>query len=102
MPERGHGLVLVGMPTSGKTTVGRIVAERLGRRFIDTDAVVEGRLGMSVPDYLERHDEPSFRAHETAAVAEATASQDAVIAAGGGAVLDPLNRWALWRHGPLA
>jgi 3-dehydroquinate synthetase len=102
MPDRGDGLVLVGMPTSGKTTVGRIVADRLGRRFIDTDELVERRLGMSVPDYLERHDEPSFREHEAAAVAEAAAHDGAVIGAGGGAVLDPLNRWALWRHGPVA
>jgi shikimate kinase/3-dehydroquinate synthase len=102
MPDRGDGLVLVGMPTSGKTSVGSIVAERLGRRFIDTDEVVEGRLGMSVPDYLERHGEPSFREHEAAAVADAVAHDGAVIGAGGGAVLEPLNRWALWWHGPVA
>jgi shikimate kinase/3-dehydroquinate synthase len=90
------------MPTTGKTTVGRILAERLGRPFIDTDELVERRLGMPVPAYLERHDELSFREHEAAAVAEAVTRDDAVIGAGGGAVLDPLNRWALWRHGPVA
>jgi shikimate kinase / 3-dehydroquinate synthase len=102
MPKRGAGLVLVGMPTSGKTTVGRIVAQRLGRRFIDTDELVERRIGMAVPDYLARYGEPAFREHEAAIVAEAVAHEGAVIGAGGGAVLDPLNRWALWRHGPVA
>ena len=99
MPD---GVVLVGMPASGKSTVGRLVAERLGRPFVDTDELVEHRLGMPVPAYLERHGEPAFRAAEADAVAEACVLPGAVIGAGGGAVLDPLNRWALWHHGTVA
>ena len=99
MPE---GIVLVGMPASGKSSIGRLVAERLGRPFIDTDQLVERRIGMPVPSYLERHGEAAFREIESAAVAAACATHGAVIGAGGGAVLDPLNRWALWHHGTVA
>jgi 3-dehydroquinate synthetase len=102
MPEAGPGVVLVGMPGSGKSTVGRLVAERLGRPFIDTDAIFERLHGTPVPAYLEAHGEPAFREAEAAAVAEACAARGAVIGAGGGAVLDPLNRWALWHHGVVA
>jgi len=99
MPDVGPGIVLVGMPGSGKSTVGRLVAERLGRPFIDTDELFERRYRTAVPDYLREHGEPAFREAETAAVAEACAQRGAIIGAGGGAVLDPLNRWALWHHG---
>jgi shikimate kinase/3-dehydroquinate synthase len=99
MAEPGSGLVLVGMPGSGKSTVGREVAARLDRPFIDTDAVFERLHGAPVPDYLRAHGEPAFREAEAAAVAEACAQPGAVIGAGGGAILDPLNRWALWHHG---
>lgn len=102
MPEAGPGIVLVGMPGSGKSTVGRIVAERLGRAFVDTDAVFEQLYGVPVPAYLERHGEPAFRAAEMTAVAGACATRGAVIGAGGGAILEPLNRWALWHHGVVA
>jgi shikimate kinase / 3-dehydroquinate synthase len=98
MPD---GMVLVGMPASGKSSVGRILAERLGRPFVDTDELVARRLEMPVPTYLERHGEPAFRAAEARAVEEACGDRGAVIAAGGGAVLDPLNRWALWHHGEV-
>ncbi len=99
MPE---GVVLVGMPGSGKSSVGRTIAERLGRPFLDTDDIVAGRLGMRVPEYIERHGEEAFRAEEVKAVAEACTVGGAVIAAGGGGVIDPLNRWGLWHHGTVA
>jgi 3-dehydroquinate synthetase len=102
MPEAGPGVVLVGMPGSGKSTVGRLVAERLGRPFVDTDAIFEHLHGTPVPAYLERHGEAAFREAEAAAVTEACTTRGAVIGAGGGAVLDPLNRWALWHHGVVA
>ena len=98
MPD---GIVLVGMPASGKTTVGRLVADRLGRRFVDTDELVARRIGVPVPAYLEQRGEEAFRAEEARAVAEACADPGAVIGAGGGAVIDPFNRWALWHHGTV-
>ena len=102
MPETGPGIVLVGMPGSGKSTVGRLVAERLGRPFVDTDAIFAQLHDTPVPDYLREHGEPAFRQAEAAAVAQACAVRGAVIGAGGGAVLDPLNRWLLWHHGVVA
>ena len=102
MPEAGPGIVLVGMPGSGKSTVGRLVAERLGRPFIDTDERFAEHHGTPVPAYLAEHGEPAFRAAEAAVVADAVRTGGAVIAAGGGAALDPLNRWALWHHGVVA
>ena len=71
MPEAEPGIVLVGMPGSGKSTVGRLVAERLGRPFVDTDAIFERLHRTPAPDYLSSHGEAAFREAETAAVAEA-------------------------------
>jgi shikimate kinase / 3-dehydroquinate synthase len=99
MPEAGLGVVLVGMPGSGKSTVGRLVAERLGTPCVDTDELFAEIHGTSVPAYLRERGEPAFRAAEAEAVARACAMRGAVIGAGGGAVLDPVNRWALWHHG---
>ena len=102
MADVGSGVVLVGMPTSGKSTVGRLAAERLGRPYLDTDQLLAKHLGMPGPAFLERHGEPAFRAEESKAVLEACATPGAVISTGGGAALDPLNRWALWHHGTVA
>ena len=93
------GIVLVGMPGSGKTTVGRLVADRLGRPFLDTDELVEKETGRSPAQLIEEQGEPAFRAVERDAVLKACAVEGAVVAAGGGAVLDPLNRWAFKEHG---
>lgn len=99
MPEAGTGIVLVGMPGSGKSTVGCRVAERLGRPFLDTDRLFEEMHGVPVPRFLRERGEGAFREAEAAAVQRACATPGAVIGAGGGAVLDPLNRWSLWHHG---
>ena len=101
MPDVGSGVVLVGMPTSGKSTVGRLVAERLGRPFLDTDELAAQRVGMPVAAYIERHGEAAYREEESKAVSVACAVSGAVISTGGGAVIDPLNRWALWHHGTV-
>lgn len=99
MPEVGSGIVLVGMPGSGKSTVGRLLAQRLGRPLLDTDALFERRHGTEVAAYLRHNGEAAFRLAEADAVAEACGTRGAIIAAGGGAALDPLSRWSLWHHG---
>lgn len=92
MADRSH-LVLVGMMGSGKTTVGRRVAARLGRRLRDSDAEVEARTGRTVREIFETDGEPAFRAEEARALAEALDDPEpAVVAAAGGVVLDPANR----------
>jgi shikimate kinase len=89
-------LSLVGMPGSGKSTVGRHVARHLQLPFVDTDHLIEQRIGCSIRAYFELHGEPAFRDVEAQVVEEVTASSEArVIATGGGAVLREANRNAL-------
>ncbi len=85
-------MVLVGVPGSGKTTVGRLLAQRLGVTFRDTDLDVEQAEGKPVPDIFVDSGEPHFRALERAAVATALREHDGVLALGGGAVLDAGTR----------
>ena len=92
MDDRRH-LVLIGMMGVGKSSVGRRVALRLGRQFLDTDRLVEDEAGCTVAEIFAGEGEPAFRALENAAVRRALESDPyAVIAFGGGAVLEPTNR----------
>ncbi len=89
-------LVLVGMMGTGKSTVGRIVAERLGLAFHDTDDLVEARAGRSVRELFAQDGEEAFRRLESEVLADALAAEDpSVVAAAGGVVLRPENRAAL-------
>lgn len=90
--------VLVGPPGAGKTTVGRLVAERLGVAFRDTDDDVEAAAGKPIPDIFFDAGEAEFRRLERVAVAEALATHDGVLALGGGAVTDVDTRVALLDH----
>ncbi|WP_231502600.1 shikimate kinase [Blastococcus sp. URHD0036] len=92
-------LVLVGPPTSGKTTVGRAVAAALGVGFRDTDADVEAATGSRVSDLFVDRGEAYFRELEEAAVARALVEHDGVLALGGGAVLSAATRALLVAHG---
>jgi shikimate kinase len=80
-------VVLTGFRATGKTAVGRILAELLDYRFIDTDEVITGRLGCSIAESVEREGWQSFRDLEQEVLEELTAEKNAVIATGGGAVL---------------
>ena len=90
--------VLVGPPGAGKTTVGRLLADRLDVAFRDTDADVEAAAGRSVADLFVIDGEPVFRELEARAVAAALAEHGGVLALGGGAVLDPATRATLQGH----
>jgi shikimate kinase len=85
-------VVLVGVPGSGKTTVGTLLAELLGVGFRDTDQDVERSEGKPVPDIFVDSGEPYFRELERTAVAAALLDHDGVLALGGGAVLDAGTR----------
>lgn len=91
-------VVLVGPPGSGKSTVGRLLAGRLGAEFRDTDADVEGEAGMAISDLFVEHGEPHFRELERAAIARALAEHAGVLALGGGAILDAGTRAGLGSH----
>jgi len=101
MPD-APGIALVGLPGTGKSVIGRLLAERLGRQLCDTDQLIEQAVGRSVPEILRRDGEPRFRDLEREALLRACAVPGSVIATGAGALNDPLNRWALRQHGILA
>ncbi len=82
-------IVLVGFMAAGKTTVGRVLATRLGLPFVDTDALIERHAGASVATVFEQGGEAAFRELERDVVAEVLAGPDAVVALGGGALGDP-------------
>jgi shikimate kinase/3-dehydroquinate synthase len=87
--------VLVGFMGAGKTTVGHIIAERLGQPFVDSDVLIEQRLGRSIRDIFVTEGEAYFRELEHATVADLVRGQEAVISLGGGAVEDPRTRAVL-------
>jgi shikimate kinase len=89
---------LIGMPGGGKSTVGRQLARRLAVDFIDTDAAVEQRIGMTIPELFEREGEPAFRAIESEVLAALAREHQGVLATGGGIVLAAANRETLRRH----
>lgn len=93
-----QNIALIGMPSSGKTTIGLQLSEKLGRDFIDTDSVIVERVGMPISDIFAKYGEPEFRRLETEAIKEASDKSGTIIATGGGAVLNPLNTRALKRN----
>ena len=99
MSETHPLVVLVGPPSSGKTTVGTALATALGTTFRDTDHDVEAEAGCSVADLFVTHGEPHFRALEERAVARALAEHTGVLALGGGAVTSDATRRLLVEQG---
>jgi shikimate kinase len=92
---------LVGMPGSGKSTVGPELAARLGVPFVELDAEIERAAGMSVREIFEAEGEPGFREREAAALVEAATRDPSVVSCGGGIVLEPANRVTLRATGEV-
>ncbi len=95
---RGPSLVLVGAPGAGKTTVGRVLARRLGVQFTDVDALIVARTDKSIADMFLQDGEDAFRELERAVVAEALEGTDGVLALGGGSILAAETRQRLRGH----
>jgi len=94
-----RNLFLVGLMGAGKTTVGRQLARRLGKRFLDSDHEIEERTGVKVATIFEIEGEAGFRARESRVIEELAQAGDLVLATGGGVVLDSGNRARLAERG---
>ena len=96
-----ENIVLIGMPSAGKSTVGRIVAQRLGRRFVDTDEEIERLTERSACDIIKDEGEAIFRQMEREVIEMLAKESSLVIATGGGAALSPRNVYALTLNGKI-
>ena len=96
LPEN---IFLVGLMGAGKYTVGRILARRLGKRFVDSDHEIEKRNGVTIPVIFEIEGEDGFRRREQEVLADLAQEKDLVLSTGGGIVLKPENREVLRNHG---
>jgi shikimate kinase len=94
-----RSLVLVGLPGSGKSTVGRSLARRLNLPFHDSDHAIEQRIGCSIREFFEREGEERFRDIEQQVLAQLTSGEPGVLSTGGGAVLRDANRALLHAAG---
>lgn len=91
-------IACVGLPGSGKSTVGKQLARRVGLRFVDSDHVIEQRIGCSIREFFEREGEDVFRDVEQQVIDDLTQGQSCVLSTGGGTVLRPRNRENLRQH----
>lgn len=94
-------IFFVGLMGAGKTTVGRMLAKRLGKEFYDSDHEIERRTGVNIPLIFELEGEDGFRRRESAVIEDLARHHGIVLATGGGAVLRPENRQALMRNGTV-
>jgi shikimate kinase len=95
----GRSVVLVGMMGAGKSSVGRRLAARLGIPFVDADAEIEARAGMTIPEFFERYGEAHFRSGEARVIANLLDAGPQVLATGGGAFMRAETRAAIQRNG---
>ena len=94
-----ENIYLVGLMGAGKTTIGRSLAKRLGRKFVDTDKEIEAKTRVSIPAIFEIEGESGFRNRESQVISELTAQNGIVVATGGGAVLRMENRAMISTNG---
>lgn len=96
-----ESVFLVGLMGAGKTTVGRMLAKRLRLEFVDADHEIEARTGVPIPTIFEIEGEPGFRKRESQVIDDLTQQPALVLATGGGAVMDPVNRQHLRERGKV-
>jgi len=99
--NRLANIVLAGFMGVGKSTVGRVLADRLRWQFVDTDEEIVSRFGMTIPEIFEQHGEAGFRRYEDIVCQSVSARDAHVIATGGGMVINPTNRALLSATGML-
>ena len=96
-----ENIILIGMPACGKTSVGKLLAKKLERRFVDTDALIEERAGCTISKIFEDYGEEEFRRIESEVIREVSSLGGAVISTGGGSILKGENVSALKENGKL-
>ena len=101
MPEKKRNVYLVGMPGSGKSTIGRTLAKCLGVTFVDADHALADRTGVAIATIFELEGEAGFRQRESALIAELSAGADILVATGGGVILRADNRALLRTTGVI-
>ena len=99
--RRKENIVLIGMPGSGKSAVGKILAEKTGKPLADTDQLIVEKAGKTIPDIFREDGEPAFRDLESEVIRELSMEGGRVISTGGGAVLRPENVSVLRQNGRL-
>ena len=101
LSSRMQNIILIGMPGSGKTTIGKLLAEKTGRTFVDTDEAIVRAAGRSIPDIFHTDGETGFRQCETQVLKELCGQSALVIATGGGCVTQPCNYPLLHQNGRI-
>ncbi len=101
MEQQMSNIVLIGMPGTGKSTIGRLLAQLTGKTLQDTDAEIEKEAGMTIPEIFEKEGETGFRDRESKICRKLGRERNQVIATGGGAILRPENVDALRQNGTL-
>ena len=99
MLEELPSVFIVGPMGAGKTTIGRLLAKQLGRKFVDSDWYIESQTGADIAWIFSKEGEPGFRERETKAIDELTLQPQIVLATGGGAVMRAENRQLLQQRG---
>lgn len=94
-----RSIVLVGLMGAGKSTVGRRLAQRMGRRFVDADDEIEDAAGLTIPEIFDRYGEQHFRDGERRVLARLMGERGMIIATGGGAFMNPETRDEIRKHG---
>ena len=99
--QEKENIVLIGMPSSGKTTIGSMLAKRLHKEFIDTDELIKSRIQMEISEYFSKFGENSFRIVESQVIEEVSKRTNLVIATGGGVILKEVNIENLKENGKI-
>lgn len=100
LPEKSI-IILIGMMGAGKTTVGRALAKKIGRKFVDLDHAIVERCGVDIPTIFDIEGEEGFRKRETEVLQDVILNKDIVLATGGGAVLRSENRQLMKQYGQV-
>ena len=101
MCKRMENIVLVGMPGCGKSTIGKLVAEKLGKTFVDADDEIPKKAGISIPQIFEKFGEEKFRQIESEVLADLGQKSNFVIATGGGCITRSENYNSLHQNGTI-